>query len=134
MPESGAEGVIVAIADFIGGFGLWVDGDGILRHTYSMPVVDTYKQAATSRLPTGDVHVKMLFEAPENKPETGGHVTLFVNDDAVGDGDMPQTNPMMFTSYAGMDIGRDNGAVVDLDYEDQGPMRLPARSRKWCST
>ena len=55
VPESGAEGVIVAIADFIGGFGLWVDGDGILRHTYSMLGVDTYKQAATSKLPTGDV-------------------------------------------------------------------------------
>ncbi len=55
VPESGAEGVIVAFADFIGGFGLWVDGDGILRHTYSMLGVDTYKQAATSKLPAGDV-------------------------------------------------------------------------------
>ena len=55
VPESGAEGVIVAMADFIGGFGLWVDGDGILRHTYSMLGVDTYKQAATPQLPTGDV-------------------------------------------------------------------------------
>ncbi len=29
--------------------------------------------------------------------------------------------PMPFTSYAGMDIGRDNGLVVDLDYEDKAP-------------
>ena len=36
VPDGGAEGVIVAMADFIGGFGLWVDGDGILRHTYSL--------------------------------------------------------------------------------------------------
>jgi hypothetical protein len=27
----------------------------------------------------------------------------------------------MATSYAGMDIGRDNGLVVDLDYEDNAP-------------
>ena len=35
VPEGGAEGVILANADFIGGFGLWVDGDGKLNHTYS---------------------------------------------------------------------------------------------------
>jgi hypothetical protein len=121
VPESGAEGVIVAMADFIGGFGLWVDGDGILRHTYSMLGVDSYKQAATSKLPAGDVHVKMLFESKENKPGSGGHVTLFVNDQEVGEGDMPQTVPVTFTSYSGMDIGRDNGLVVDLDYEDKAP-------------
>ena len=121
VPESGAEGVIVAMADFIGGFALWVDADGILRHTYSLLGVDTFKQVATSKLPTGDVHVKMLFESTENKPGSGGHVTLFVNDQAVGEGDMPQTVPVTFTSYSGMDIGRDNGLVVDLDYEDRAP-------------
>ena len=130
VPESGAEGVIVAFADFIGGFGLWVDGDGILRHTYSMLGVDTYKQAAASKLPAGDVNVKMLFESTENKPGSGGHVTLFVNDEAVGDGDMPQTVPITFTSYAGMDIGRDNGAVVDLDYEDKAPYAFTGTVKK----
>ena len=34
---------------------------------------------------------------------------------------MPHTVPIAFTSYAGMDIGRDNGLVVDLAYEDQAP-------------
>jgi arylsulfatase A-like enzyme len=130
VPESGAEGVIVAMADFIGGFGLWVDGDGILRHTYSMLGVDTYKQAATSKLPTGDVRVRMLFESTENKPGSGGHITLFVNDQAVGEGDMPQTVPITFTSYAGMDIGRDNGGVVDLDYEDKAPYAFTGTVKK----
>jgi arylsulfatase A-like enzyme len=130
VPESGAEGVIVAFADFIGGFGLWVDGNGILRHTYSMLGVDTYKQAAASKLPAGDVNVKMLFESTENQPGSGGHVTLFVNDEAVGEGDMPQTVPITFTSYAGMDIGRDNGAVVDLDYEDKAPYAFTGTVKK----
>lgn len=121
VPKDGAEGVIVAMADFIGGFGLWVDGDGILHHTYSMLGVETYKQSATKPLPTGDVKVKMLFESNEPKPGSGGHVTLFVNDEKVGEGDMPQTVGMSFTSYSAMDIGRDNGLVVDLDYEDQAP-------------
>mgnify|MGYP006920666354 CR=1 FL=1 len=29
--------------------------------------------------------------------------------------------PIAFTSYSGMDIGRDNGLVVDLDYEAKAP-------------
>ena len=42
VPESGAQGVIVAHADFIGGFSLWVDDDGLLTHTYSFLGVETY--------------------------------------------------------------------------------------------
>jgi arylsulfatase A-like enzyme/uncharacterized membrane protein len=121
VPDGSAEGVIVAMADFIGGFGLWVDGDGMLQHTYSLLGVDTYKQTATKKLPTGDVNVKMLFESKEPKPGSGGHVTLYVNDEVVGEGDIPRTVPITFTSYAGMDIGRDNGLVVDLAYEDKAP-------------
>jgi arylsulfatase A-like enzyme/uncharacterized membrane protein len=121
VPESGAEGVIVAMADFIGGFGLWVDGDGILHHTYSLLGVDTYRQDATAKLPSGDVTVRMLFEAKESAPGTGGKVTLFVDDEEVGGGEMPRTVPITFTSYAGMDVGRDNGLVVDLEYEDKAP-------------
>jgi arylsulfatase len=121
VPDTGAEGVIVAMADFIGGFGLWVDANGILHHTYSLLGVDTYKQDAAKKLPAGDVKVKTLFASKENKPGSGGHVTLFINDEAVGEGDMPQTVPVTFTSYSGMDIGRDNGLVVDRAYEDKAP-------------
>jgi hypothetical protein len=39
---------------------------------------------------------------------------------------MPNTIAMLFTTYAGMDIGRDNGGVVDLAYEDQAPTPSPA--------
>jgi arylsulfatase len=121
VPDGGAEGVIVAMADFIGGFGLWVDGDGMLRHTYSLLGVETYRQQATTKLPIGDVQVRMLFESDEPKPGSGGQVTLFVNGERVGGGEMPKTVPITFTSYAGMDMGRDNGLVVDREYEDKAP-------------
>ncbi len=121
VPQGGAEGVIVANADFIGGFGLWVDHAGLLHHTYSFLGVETYRQVSEQPIPDGDVTVKMLFEADEPKPGSGGHVTLFVNDTPVGSGTMPHTVPVAFTSYSGMDIGRDNGLVVDLSYEDKAP-------------
>ena len=34
---------------------------------------------------------------------------------------MPHTIALLFTTYGGMDISRDNGGVVDLDYEDRAP-------------
>src|SRR5215470_15252372 len=121
VPESGAEGVIVANADFIGGFGLWVDDQRRLNHTYSFLGVETYKQTSTEQLPTGDVTVKMLFAADEPKPGTGGVVTLYANGKVIGEGKMTHTVPVAFSSYAGMDIGRDNGLVVDRAYEDKAP-------------
>ncbi len=121
VPEGGAEGVLVANADFIGGFALWVDDQSLLHHTYSFLGVETYKQVSTRAIPTGDVTVKMLFEAEAPVPGSGGHVSLWANDELIGEGDMPKTVPISFTSYAGMDIGRDNGLVVDLDYEDKAP-------------
>ena len=38
------------------------------------------------KIPTGEVTVKMLFEADENKPGTGGNVTLWANDKQIGEG------------------------------------------------
>ncbi len=121
IPASGAEGVIVANADFIGGYALWLDGERRLHHTYSFLGVETYKQVSAEPIPTGDVTVKMLFVADQNTPGTSGTVTLWAGDEQIGEGEMPHTVPIAFSSYAGMDISRDNGLVVDLDYEDKAP-------------
>ena len=121
VPEDGAEGVLVAFADFIGGFALWVDEKGLLNHTYQFLGIDTYKQTSTKPIPTGDVTLKMLFEIDEPKPGAGGKVTLWANDEQIGEGTMPQTISVIFTTYAGLDVGCDNGGVVDLHYEDKAP-------------
>ena len=63
----------------------------------------------------------MLFEADEPKPGSGGDVTLWANGEQIGEGRVEKTAPMMLTSYAGMDVSRDNGLVVDLAYEDKAP-------------
>ena len=125
VPDGGAEGVIVAEADHLGGFSLFVQ-DGKLTHTYSMMGVFIFRQQATEPLPTGEVNVRMEFAADAPKPATGGQVTLYVNDKAVGGGRMDHTVPMRFSGYAGMDIGRDNGGVVDRSYASTGAVPLHA--------
>ena len=37
---------------------------------------------------------------------------------------------MMLTSYAGMDVSRDNGLVVDLAYEDKAPYPFTGTVKK----
>lgn len=130
VPEDGAEGVIVANADFIGGFAVWVDNHGQLHHTYSWLGVETYQQTSTEQLPAGDITVKMLFEADEPKPGAGGNVTLWANDRQIGEGRLEHTVPLAFSSYSGMDIGRDNGLVVDRAYEDKAPYAFTGTVRR----
>ncbi|MGH8869882.1 MAG: arylsulfatase [Actinomycetes bacterium] len=120
VPPGRTEGVIVAEADHLGGFSLFVE-NGRLTHTYSMMGVFLYRQQADEQLPLGEVNVRMEFRADAPKPATGGDVTLFVNDKPVGGGRMNHTVPVRFSGYAGMDIGRDNGAVVDRSYEHRKP-------------
>jgi arylsulfatase A-like enzyme len=129
VPEAGAEGVIVAESDHLGGFTLYVR-DGKLTHTYSMMGVFVFKQVAEEDLPTGEVTVRMEFAADEAKPATGGEVTLFIDDRPVGKGRMDHTVPIRFSAYAGMDIGRDNGGVVDLAYEDRKPFAFTGTVKK----
>jgi arylsulfatase A-like enzyme len=129
IPDGGAEGVIVAEADHLGGFTLYVK-DGKLTHTYSMMGVFIFKQVAEEDLPTGDVTVRMQFAADGATPATGGEVTLFIDDRPVGKGRMDHTVPVRFSGYAGMDIGRDNGGVVDMSYEDQKPFEFTGTIKK----
>ena len=73
---------------------------------------------------------KMLFEADEPKPRTPGNVTLWANGKQIGGGRVAQTVPVAFSSYAGMDIGRDNRGVVDFAYEDKAPYAFTGTVKK----
>jgi hypothetical protein len=129
IPADGAEGVIVAEADHLGGFALFVQ-DGTLRHTYSLMGVRVFRQVADAPLPTGSVNVRLEFAADAARPGTGGEVTLFVDGEPVGGGRMDQTVPFRFSGYAGMDVGRDNGLPVDRDYADRSPFAFTGTIRK----
>jgi hypothetical protein len=129
VTDGGAEGVLVAEADHLGGFSLFVQ-DGKLQHTYSMMGVQVYHQEATEPLPTGEVTVQLVFAADAPRPATGGQVTLLVNDKPVGGGRMDHTVPVRFSGYSGMDIGRDNGLPVDRRYADKSPFPFNGTIRK----
>ena len=121
--------MIVADASHLGGFSLFVQ-DGKLKHTYAFLGVFEYRQESEGTLPTGDVNVEMTFVADEAKPATPGDVTLLVNGEAVGGGRLDHTVPFGFSGYSGLDIGRDNGLVVDRSYADKAPFAFTGTVRK----
>ena len=129
-PDDGAEGVIVAEADEMGGFSLWVDENGLLHHSYSMMGVERYEQVSSEPIPTGDVIVRMLFDADKQQPTTGGTVSLYANDEKIGEGRMERTVAVRFSGYAGMDVGRDNGLPVDRAYAAKSPYPFTGTVKK----
>ena len=74
--------------------------------------------------------VEVVFAADEAKPATPGQVTLFINGKPVGGGRMDHTVPFGFSGYSGMDIGQDNGLVVDRGYADKAPFAFTGTVRK----
>jgi arylsulfatase len=130
VPAGGAEGVIVAEADEMGGFSLWIDEKGLLHHSYSMMGVEHYKHVSTEPIPTGDVLVHMHFDADRQQPSTGGTVSLYANNTKIGEGRIDRTVPVRFSAYAGMDIGRDNGLPVDRSYAAKSPYPFTGTVKK----
>ena len=122
--------MIVAEADEMGGFSLWVDDNGLLHHKYSMMGVEQYEQVSTEPIPTGDVTVRMLFEADAQELSAGGMVSLYANDEKIGEGRLDKTVPFRFSAYAGMDVGRDNGLVVDRAYAAKAPYAFTGTVKK----
>ena len=133
VPETGAEGVIVAEADHLGGFTLYVK-DGKLTHTYSMMAVFVYTQVAEEDLPTGEITVRMEFLADGAKPATGGDVTLRVNDRQIGKGEWTLRCRSASRAMRAWTSDVTMVAWSIAPTRTRSHSRLRGRSRKWYST
>ncbi len=133
IPDGGAEGVIVADANHLGGFSLFV-ADGKLKHTYAFLGVFEYHQESDGELPTGDVNVQMSFVADEAKPATPGQVTLYVNGKPVGSGRLDHTVPFGFSGYRAWTSAGITAWSSTAATPARRRSRSPARSRRWSST
>jgi arylsulfatase len=55
---------------------------------------------------------------------------LFINDKPVGENNLQNTIPLRFSSYSGMDIGKDNGDVVSPTYKAKAPFAFTGKIGK----
>ncbi len=130
LPKDGTEGVIVAEGDAMGGFSLYIQ-DGKLHYTYGLVGIRLDTLTSTAKVPTGKFTVRYEFTAEKpGKPGTGGKGQLFINDKAVGENTLQHTVPLRFSSYSGMDIGKDNGDVVSPTYKAKAPFTFTGKIGK----
>ncbi|WP_165251909.1 arylsulfatase [Paludisphaera soli] len=127
VPEGGAEGVLVANSDVMGGFSIYVQ-DRRLRYTYSFLGVKVDTLTAGEDLPAGKLQVRYEFLADKpGRPATGGRSRLLIADRVVAEGRLEQTVPIRFTTYAGMDVGKDNGEPVSPTYAADSPFAFTGK-------
>jgi arylsulfatase len=130
IPPAGAEGVIVAESDVMGGFSLYVQ-DGKVHYTYSFLGIKVDTLIASAPLPSGKVRVRYEFAAHEpGRPATGGRGRLLINDKPAGEHHLERMVPLRFTTYAGMYIGRDNGEPVSPSYRAKSPFAFTGTIEK----
>ncbi len=119
VPESGAEGVIIAQGANIGGWSLYAKA-GKLKYCYNLGGVKHFFAESTSRIPAGDHQVRMEFAYAGGGLGKGGKVTLYTDGKKVGEGTVDATLAMIFSADDGCDVGEDTGAPVSPDYGPHG--------------
>ncbi len=115
VPDSGAEGVIIAQGGVTGGWSLYAK-DGKPKYCYNFYGLNSYTVEGTARIPAGTHQVRMEFKYDGGGLAKGGSVTLFIDGKASGEGRVDQTEPMIFSADETCDIGDEFGSPVTYDY------------------
>ena len=115
VPESGAQGVIVAVGGIIGGWSIYAK-EGKLKYCYNFYGVNRYTIESTENIPSGTHQVRMEFKYDGGGIAKGGLVTLYMDGKKVGEGRVEQTEPAVFSADETLDLGNEFGSPVTPDY------------------
>jgi len=118
VPESGVEGVIVAQGGAFAGWSLYAKG-GKLVYCYNLLGLQRFKVEGDSAIPPGEHQVRMEFAYDGGGLGKGGTVSLYVDGDAVGEGRVEGTVPMIFSADETADVGSDTASPVSDDYTSE---------------
>jgi hypothetical protein len=116
-----AGGVLFAHGCRFGGHALSIK-DGKLKYDYNYVGIEDQYVESSKPIPTGDVRLSASFVKDDSTdmPSTGT-LTLYINQEAVGDAKI-KTQPGKFSlAGEGLNIGRDGGEPVTDDYPGDAP-------------
>ena len=119
VPESGAEGVIIAQGGLTGGWSLYTK-EGKPKYCYNFYGVNRYTIEGTAKIPAGTHQVRMEFAYDGGGLAKGGTATLYIDGQKVGEGRVDQTEPMVFSADETCDVGFEAGSPVTYDYPTKG--------------
>ena len=118
IPTNGAEGPIVCIGGSDNGWSLYIK-DKRLVYCYNYLGRQSFFVRATKDVPSGKVKIGFEFEKTgTQKMGAGGNVRLYVNNDKVGEGEIPKTAKFLETIGETFDIARDTGTAVTKEYNE----------------
>jgi arylsulfatase len=70
-------------------------------------------------LGAGKHQIKYEFIPTDAKPGAGGACTLYVDGRKVAEGQIPKTQPFIYSADEGIDVGVDNETNVSGDYKER---------------
>jgi len=115
VPESGAEGVIVAQGGVTGGHSFYAK-EGKLKYAYNFFGLERSYAEGTERVPPGEHQVRMEFTYDGGGVGKGGTATLYIDGVACGEGRIEQTEAFLFSADETCDVGDEFGSPVTTDY------------------
>ena len=115
-----AEGVLFSHGARFGGHALYVK-DRTLRYVYNFVGSNEQVVESEKEIPAGPVVLSAVFEREGDSMPTTGTLSLFVNDEKVGEGRI-MTQPGNFSLVGeGLNVGKDPGEPVTADYPGTRP-------------
>ena len=120
LKDEKTEGVILAQAGYFGGWVLYMK-DGKAHHEYNFFGLERTNVAGDTAVASGKHTISYEFIPDAAKPGTGGKSILSVDGQKVAEGQIPKTEPFMFSGDEGADVGLDGETNVSTDYKPGPP-------------
>jgi hypothetical protein len=118
VPETGAEGVILAQGGAFAGWSLYTK-NGRPKYCYNLLGLQRFMVEGDAVIPPGTHQVRMEFAYDGGGPAKGGTVTLYVDGDKSGEGRVEGTVPLIFSADETADVGRDTASPVSDEYDSE---------------
>ena len=123
IPVGGAEGMLVLHGGIEAGYAFYIK-DNKLYWVHNYLGIDYYYVESTETVPEGRHTLRFEFEVPtppdidiDNGRGAGGCGRLFIDDQLVGEADVPVTTPITLGTNSHLLVGRSPGSTVSPDYE-----------------
>jgi arylsulfatase len=128
VPDEGGDGVLVAQGGQFGGWVLYVH-EGKPAYCYNLFGAQRFKVYGNTTLDAGEHQVRAEFDYDGGGIGKGGTVTLYIDGEAIGEGRVEGTQPMLFSADETTDVGHDTATSVTDDFASSADTRYPGRVR-----
>ncbi len=128
VPDEGGDGVLVAQGGRFGGWVLYVY-EGKPAYCYNLFGAQRFKVYGNTTLDAGEHQVRAEFDYDGGGIGKGGTVTLYIDGEAIGEGRVEGTQPMLFSADETTDVGHDTATSVTDDFASSADTRYPGRVR-----